>query len=425
MDFWVIKDGELVPTEPHSRPMRSWMLSEALLGREHSVTWWASSFSHHRKKLLYEKDTTIRVEPRFDLRLLYAGEYHSHVSPARYRHHVRLAKSFRRQAEMLPAPDLIVCAFPIIQLAFEAVSYAKARSIPIVVDVRDLWPDTIVNIAPRILRPIARALLASNYRMTRELLREADSLVAISEDSLSWALGHAQRERRPSDRVFPIGYPRGVREDRAQSPRIADLQTTAAGKTIFSFAGSIGRAWDVEFLCKAAAALDQRADARNIHFVLAGNGPGAKDVERRARKLGNVSWLGWLNRDEMSDLLALADVGLAPHRMPTEALPNKVFEYMTSGLPILSSLHGEAQRLIEDAGAGRSYPVGDLEKFIELALTFAEDSERRDEMGANGRALYDKICGPDVSYDAYAEYLESVAKGTPIESGVAHATRRW
>jgi len=96
--------------------------------------------------------------------------------------------------------------------------------------------------------------------------------------------------------------------------------------------------------------------------------------------------------------------------MPTEALPNKVFEYMACGLPILSSLHGEAQRLIENAGVGRTYRPGDLEKFVEHAVALSADDAGRAEMGVNGRQLYDRICSAEVSYDAYAEYVGSVAR---------------
>jgi glycosyltransferase involved in cell wall biosynthesis len=421
MRVWLIKDGENLPSEPNARPMRTWMLADALLARGHDVTWWASTFSHHRKKLLFEQDTKILITPQFELRLLFAGAYYRHISLARHRHHARLAARFRTASASLTPPDVIVCAFPIIQLAFEVVNYAHRAGVPIVVDVRDLWPDTIVDLAPAPFRPLARLALHSSYRMTRELLLRADSVVAISSDSLGWALRRSGRSRRETDRVFPIGYPSQSTAEHRRSERLTQLAEAIRGKTLFSFAGSIGRAWDVQFLCEAAARLREHPRGGNIHFVLAGNGPGAREIERRTQKLENVTWLGWLDRHEMSDLLALAQVGLAPHRMATEALPNKVFEYLAAGLPILSSLHGEAERLIGGAGAGFTYKRGDMPRFIELATQLSTDPDLRAAMGERGRHLYDKICRLDVSYDAYAEHAEQIAaRGPSSVSDVLH-----
>jgi glycosyltransferase involved in cell wall biosynthesis len=413
MRVWVIKDGENLPSEPNARPMRTWMLADALLARGHDVTWWASTFSHHRKKLLFEQDANILIRPNFELRLLFAGAYYRHISIARHRHHTRLAARFRTASAALAPPGIIVCAFPIIQLAFEVVEYAHRAGVPIVVDVRDLWPDTMVDLVPAPFRPLARLALHSSYRMTRELLTRADSLVAISNDSLEWALRTSGRTRQETDRVFPIGYPSPSTEEHRRSERLTQLAETIRGKTLFSFAGSIGRAWDVEFLCEAAARLREHPLGGNIHFALAGNGPGAKEVERRTQKLENVTWLGWLDRHEMSDLLSLAQVGLAPHRMATEALPNKIFEYLAAGLPILSSLHGEAERLIGGAGAGFTYEPGEMAGFLDLATRLSTDPELRAAMGERGRRLYEDICRLDVSYDAYAEHAEQVAARGP------------
>jgi glycosyltransferase involved in cell wall biosynthesis len=419
MHVWVIKDGENLPIQPNSRPMRTWMLADALVERGHQVTWWASTFSHQRKTLLADQDTRFSVSPRFDMMLLQAGTYMGHASLARYRHHQRLASSFARASRKSQRPDVIVCAFPIIHLAYEAVRYAKERGVPIIVDVRDLWPESIVSLVPAPLRALARLALRKDFRMTRQLLRSADGLVGVSEHSLEWALRMAGRKRTPTDRVFVIGYPRRDRVERPRSEKMRELSKLVVGKTVFCFAGSVGHAWDLELVCRGARILSERPDGNGVHFALAGGGPGAATVEALASRLPNVSWLGWLDQTDLSQLLEMSHVGLAPHRMKTEALPNKVFEYLAAGLPLLSSLHGEPEKLIRENEVGCVYKPGDLARFVELALWFASNPEKRRAMGQRALTLSQTKYSSGAQYDDYAGYAEGIARKMNNEPGTA------
>jgi glycosyltransferase involved in cell wall biosynthesis len=410
MHVWVIKDGENFPIQPNARRMRTWMLADALLDRGHEVTWWASTFSHQRKTLLATKDSSFPVSPGFEMKLLHAGTYTRHASLDRYRHHERLAERFARVSRVSEQPDLIVCAFPIIHLAYEAVRYSTERGVPIIIDVRDLWPDSIVSLAPAPLRAIARFVLRRDFQMTKQLLGAADGIAAVSDHALRWALRMAGREKTPTDRVFYIGYPRSETTQEPSSEKIQMLAESARGKTIFCFAGSVGHAWDLELVCRAAKILAARADGNGVHFALAGGGPGAPAVEAAAARLHNLTWLGWLDRTELAQLLELSHVGLAPHRMKTEALPNKVFEYLAAGLPLLSSLHGEPERLIRDEQIGCNYKSGDVRQFVKLALWFAANPAERTAMRERAVAVANTQYRNEANYVEYAQYAERIAQ---------------
>ena len=161
MLVWLIKDGEPLPIQADDRPMRIGMLAQALERHGHSVTWWSSTFRHGTKKLLFNSDQEIVISPALRLKLVHAGAYTRNISLKRYYHHHTLAKRFHEGlAEQYQEPDLIVCAFPEIALAYRAVEYARCRHIPIVVDVQDLWPETFLDAMPRVTRPLARLALA-------------------------------------------------------------------------------------------------------------------------------------------------------------------------------------------------------------------------------------------------------------------------
>lgn len=102
-----------------------------------------------------------------------------------------------------------------------------------------------------------------------------------------------------------------------------------------------------------------------------------------------VDWLGWLDRKEVSDLMAQAACGLVlSHPLPnyTESYPNKLFEYMSAGLPVIASNFPAWQRLIGDIGCAILVNPRDSEE-VAAAITWIVDhpAEAR-AMGARGRA---------------------------------------
>ena len=66
---------------------------------------------------------------------------------------------------------------------------------PVVVDVRDRWPDIFVEPLPRPLRAIARLLLLSEFRRARYVFRTATAILAVSDGYLEWGLRQAARPR--------------------------------------------------------------------------------------------------------------------------------------------------------------------------------------------------------------------------------------
>jgi len=188
MLIWLIKDGETLPVQPGTRPMRAGMVANELLETGYSVVWWSSTFPHQRKALLYEKDTAIEAKPCFELNLIHAGRYQKKISLKRYFHHRLLARKFSEKTREKPVPNIIVYAFPTIDLAYEAVIYAKKKNVLVIIDIRDLWPDTFLEKRPKFRRGILRVLLIQDFQRTKELLRNADSLVPISKGCLIWGL---------------------------------------------------------------------------------------------------------------------------------------------------------------------------------------------------------------------------------------------
>lgn len=408
MNVWLLKDGEYLPVQAGARKMRTWLLAEALVMRGHQVTWWSSTHSHQRKSLLFDFDHELDVAPGFRLKLLHAGAYRSNRSLQRLAHHARLAAKFRRAAARESPPDAIVAAFPTIEFAHEAVRYACARGVPAIVDIRDPWPDTMLDHVPPALRPLGRMALMPLQARARACIRGSDSLVACSEGFLYWGLGKAGMARRPADRVFYLGNP-GREPGATRSAKIAEVAQRLEGKVIVCFVGSFGHVYELGLVCDAARALAQRSEGR-VHFVIAGEGEQAPRVAAAARDLPNLDAPGWLSADEADDLMRISHVGLAPIRQNPGCVPNKIFEYAAAGLPILSSLEGETAGILARHASGLTYAPGDRAAFLEMLERLMDQEALRRELSGNASAMFEREFRSSHVYGEYARHVESLVR---------------
>jgi glycosyltransferase involved in cell wall biosynthesis len=418
MNVWILSDGEPLPVQNDGRRFRSWMLADGLAARGHHVVWWASTFSHHRKRLLFDRDADVEVNRGLRLKLLACGAYSGHASVRRYLHHRRLGTRFRDVAGALPPPDVIVCHYGKIDLSFHALRYGRRHRVPVIIDVRDLWPATYLDMIPRPLRRLARVAFASDFRRARAVFRGADSLVSMSSGVLKWAKEFGARADNVADRVFYIGYQGEIEHDDAAPPAYLDA---AGNATVFAYVGAFGGSYELDTICAVASRL-HAAGRSDIQFVLGGDGPRRAQVAKRVAGLTNVRLPGWLDHAGAKRLLARADVGLVPWNSVRDAMPNKVFEYLAAGLPLLSSLEGEMEDLLAEWPAGLAYRAGDVDRLEQLVVHLADNAAARREMATMSRRLFRARFRSDEIYADYARHVEQMA--TTIEPEQSHLAAR-
>ena len=152
MKIWLLQASEPIPiVNKEQRLLRMGIIAEELSKRGHEITWFANTFDHFQKKQLYKKDTTIKVKENYKLELIYAMGYKRNISLSRILNHKIIAKKFKKQAKKMEKPDLIYASFPTIDYAEEAVKYGKKYNVPVVVDIRDLWPDIFKHNLPKLI----------------------------------------------------------------------------------------------------------------------------------------------------------------------------------------------------------------------------------------------------------------------------------
>jgi glycosyltransferase involved in cell wall biosynthesis len=212
--------------------------------------------------------------------------------------------------------------------------------------------------------------------------------------------------------VFHLGYDTELTERCPDQNALSWLSSLgiASDACVCWFVGTFGRTYNLRTVIEAARTCHQSADAHRVVFVLSGTGPDTDGLAEAARGLPNVVFTGWLDEDRLRAMSARADIGLAAYaEQAPQSLPNKLGEYAAAGMPIVSSLTGEAAALIEERRAGLSFSASDPHTFLAAVRKLAGDRDLRRTLGANARSMFDGCFDGRRIYDDMAEHVLEVA----------------
>ncbi|MGE5373162.1 MAG: glycosyltransferase family 4 protein [Solirubrobacterales bacterium] len=413
MRIWLVTVGEPLPLNGNEvRLLRAGILARLLLARGHDVTWWTSSFNHSQKR--QHTDETIELqlpgEPR--MILLHGTAYQKNLSPLRIVNHVQIAREFGRLCAAESRPDIILCSFPTIELSRAAVEYGRRNRVPVILDVRDLWPDIFADVAPGMLRPLARMLLFPAFHHTRQALAHCTAVIGISKEYLEWGLKAGSRAKTDLDRVFPLGY-----EQRewpayrlAEAGEILRAVGAAPDRFLCWFAGMFGRTYDLSTVIEAARLLERRSPNR-FQFILCGTGERYEEWTEQASGLSSVVFPGWVDAAQLAWLMKSSKAGLAAYAAGApQGLPNKVFEFLCAGIPVISSLRGETEQLLSEYECGMTYTAGDPESLAGVLTRLADNEAVWRALGENARRLFEARFDARQVYGDLADYLEETAR---------------
>ncbi|MEM8647263.1 MAG: glycosyltransferase [Pseudomonadota bacterium] len=415
MRIWTIKIGEPLP-DPNVRLMRTGMMTQVLANRGADVTWWVSSFSHNHphKQYVGEPGEHRRVMNDVTLRFVHGPPYQANVSLARLRNHRALALDFRARARALPKPDLIFCAYPPIEIADEATQFGAEHDIPVVVDIRDLWPEAFLYVTP-FPRALMRLALEPIYARARRTLAAATGLTAITEPYLDRGLALAKRQRRETDGVFFHAY---ARTDLPPEERqAAELFWRQQGlrfegdEKIACFFGNLSATPDLDTPVAALGHLSETLK-NNLKMVICGSGEKLSWLQEQARNKPQLICPGRVGQAEIRVLLDRAHLGLLiyPNRQDLLTnLPNKFGEYLSGSLPILATLEGLCGETIIHHDIGAVSPSGDPARFANQLHALLTNEIRHDQLVANATRVFSEQFDASRVYSAFADHLFDLA----------------
>ena len=295
------------------------------------------------------------------------------------------ARGFRRIARgRHDQPDVIVGSTPSPIGAWAAAGEARRRRVPFVLEVRDLWPRTLLDVGGLPRWHPAVWLFAA---LERALYRRADRIVTL--------LPLAERHIRT---VFPgaapvTWVPNGVdlRLVRGGMPTSAPPARGDGAFTVM-YAGAHGPANALDAVLDAAAVLERRQPGR-FRFLLVGDGHDKPRLQGRAASEGlhQVRFADPVPKAEIYEHMARADalvVNMNRGNLYRFGISfNKLYDYLAVGRPVVSGTDA-ANDPVAEAGAGITVPANDPEALAAaLERLAAATPAEREAMGARGRAF--------------------------------------
>ena len=250
-------------------------------------------------------------------------------------------------------------------------------------------------------------------RMARKACAGAFAISGHAPAFVDWGLDYGRRRPTRFDKDFPFGYVTRMPESEA----MADAEKfwkergvgEEAGVPIVCFFGTLGHQFDIDTVIEAARRIEPR---RRVQFVLCGSGDRLEDFRRMAADCQNVVFPGWVDAPKIRALMKIASLALAPYRSTPDfeaSIPNKAIEYMSGGLPILSSMkRGILHALLIEHDCGKCYE-GDPQRLADTICDLGNTSERLDEMADNASRLFEVRFTASKVYGEMAVYLEEIA----------------
>lgn len=406
---WVITTGEPLPTDGQGdRLLRSAMLCETLANQGHEVLWWTSDFDHVRKCHRTGSNSRFEVDANLKIQTLASIGYRRNLSVRRIFDHAGVAKQFRKMVVGEPKPDVILSSLPTLELCEEANAYGQKHQIPVALDIRDLWPDLFLDCVPSGLKWAGKMALQPMFRSIQRICSQATAICGITEPFVQWGLDYAGRPKTALDKTFAMAY-----RDRAPSPderRKAEEFWDSLGiddsKFVLCFFGVIGRHSEIETVVRAARNLEQSCP--DLRVVLCGLGPNLERCRALAEGSSVIQFPGWIHAAQIWTLLRRSQVGLAPFincDNYTKNLPNKPIEYLSAGLPIITSIQGLLSEILTANRCGWTYPQGDTQALARLMEQLYRDRKALEPMRERSLALYRDNYRAEEVYHQMANHL--------------------
>ena len=361
-------------------------LARHLVRRGHTVTIIASPISYLTGAARGEKipwlSRQVDAEPELGGRLSILRSY---TYPALHRsfvHRIFSFLSFMVSSFIaglgVKNVDLVWGTSPPIFQGVTAWALARLKRARFVFEVRDLWP--AFAIAVGVLQN--RLLIGASEWLEKFLYRHADLLVVNSPGFSAHVSGRGARQVAliPNGADASMFHPAARGEDFRRAHGLE-------GKFVALYAGAHGLSNDLGVVLQAAALLKDRPD---IRFVLLGDGKDKPKLQAQAAALtlDNLVFVPPLPKEGMGEALAAADACIAILKsveMYKTVYPNKVFDYMAAGRPVVLAIDGVIRELLEEAQGGLFVTPGDPQAMAEAVRWLADHPQEGREMGLNAR----------------------------------------
>lgn len=279
--------------------------------------------------------------------------------------------------------DIIIATSPQLFCGWAGIIVSKIRRCPVIVEIRDIWPDAIrVHgvLTNRYINASLEFMARKMYDLSTHIVVVGDGYkqVLIQEKSVNISDISVFTNGADLDLYFPV-----------QKNRDFLLKYATDDQFICSYIGTIGMSHGLDVVIRAAKLL-KKEQRQDIVFLFIGDGAMREELEKQARmeELNNVFFLGRQEKKEIPQYYSISDACLVHVRnrqVYRTVLPSKIFEIWAMGKPVILGVEGNAAEIVKKAEAGICIRPENEAQFAAAVKKLADNKELVREYGGNGR----------------------------------------
>lgn len=289
--------------------------------------------------------------------------------------HIEMAYKFVREIRRLKKEyDFVLATTPSIFAGLAGLFAKQKLRLPLILDVRDLWPKSLLGVGVFTFKPI----IVLAQMLENKLYHDAKHILINSEGFLDHLLSKGIDNKKISH------MPNSLTENELKE--FLHTNTESSDEITIIYAGNIGLAQDLEKLLDVAERMKEYA---NIRFRIIGYGFRNREIKQRVfdTQLRNVELVDPKNRIDSIQAIRMADiafVSLVEQGVFDTVLPGKIIDYMSMGKPIVGAVSGYSANIINKACCGYVSPHRSVDELYIHIMNLAQDKKLRMQLGENG-----------------------------------------
>lgn len=390
-----------LPCEPG--PSRFYYIAKMFAEHGYGVDLVGSSFQHFEKKPR-DREKILSQNYPFRITFIETPAYKKNIDLRRVYSNRVTARNVLKYIQSQKY-DIIYCSIPANDVAAAVAEYCHVNQIPLIMDVEDLWPEAMGMVMKN--RLLHKLVSPYFYKDAETAYRYADAVVGTSDEYTSRAFRN-QKRSIPHKTIY-VGCDLNV-FDSGANQYMEEIEKPD-GEFWVTYAGSIGRSYDIRTLVEAGKMLLNRGLA-HIKIKILGTGVLKEELETLAGDLGcaNVSFLGYTPYPKMAAYLIKSDVLLNSFvKGAPQSIVNKVGDYLAAGKPMINTLESqEFMGLVKSKNFGTNLEPENAEALADTIERYATDKGLCEEQAQNARKTAEKFFDRRQTYRQMVELANSL-----------------
>lgn len=290
---------------------------------------------------------------------------------------------------------------------FMAAFLKKMKRIPIVYNLQDIFPDSLVHTGISTEDSLAYKI---GRWMEKVTYKNADKIIVISEDFKA----NIMAKGVPEDKIVVVynwvDESQVYAVDRKDNV-LFDEYGLDRNKFYVSYSGNIGLTQNMELLVNVA---EKMSDYSDIGFVVVGDGAYKEELEKQVKERGlkNITLIPFQPYEKIASVFSIGDAGLIISKsgVGNNSVPSKTWSYMAAKTPILASFDAESElvKFVNENNCGVCVPADEEAGLMEAILEMKQSKDKRKEWGENGRSFIDANLSRHIGTSKYIDVIKNV-----------------